>query len=494
MPRALNLSITSENFALACGVLWRFVGGHDPSAMEILLVDDDKATRQWLSSVLTAEGHTCHLARSPEEAETYLQQDHIQLALVDIYLGRANGVELLKRIKALQPDCDCVMMTAHASVETLAKAVRDGAAEYLGKPLRVDELLGCVERLKSRREAGTGPRDAAGDEPEGFEGTAIVGRSPRMLEVYRAIARVAPTEATVLIVGASGTGKERVARAIHEHSKRAGKPMTAINCGALAESVLESELFGHERGAFTGADAARRGLFESSNGGTIFLDEISETTPGFQVKLLRVLQEKQVRRLGSNTTTAVDVRILAATNADLMERIRAKQFREDLYYRLSVITIHLPSLEERREDIPLLARHFLTRFNEHNSRQATLRADTIDLLSQMPWPGNVRQLENLIERAAILSATGEIAPEDVQRCREAGMTSAPTAIPSVPGNSTSAAPASLTLKEAERQQIVRALQESAGNRSLAARKLGIERKSLYKKARRLGIDLDALGK
>jgi DNA-binding NtrC family response regulator len=461
--------------------------------MEILLVDDDKGTRQWLSSVLTAEGHTCHVARSPEEAEAHLQQNQVQLAFVDIYLGQANGVEFLKRIKALQPSCDCVMMTAHASVETLAKAVKDGAAEYLGKPLRVDELLGCVERLRSRREASTSPAPTS-DEPEGYEGTAIVGRSPRMLEVYRAIARVAPTDATVLIVGGSGTGKERVARAIHEHSKRASKPMTAINCGALAESVLESELFGHEKGAFTGADAARRGLFESSNGGTILLDEISETTPGFQVKLLRVLQEKQIRRLGSNTNTEVDVRILAATNADLMERIRSKQFREDLYYRLSVITIHLPSLEERREDIPLLARHFLARFNENNTRQVTLQARTIELLSQMPWPGNVRQLENLIERAAILSATGEIAPEDVEHCREVGM-------PSTPGNSAipaksngSGAPASLTLKEAERQQIILALQEAAGNRSLAARKLGIERKSLYKKARRLGIDLDALGK
>jgi DNA-binding NtrC family response regulator len=457
--------------------------------MEILLVDDDKATRQWLSSVLTAEGYICHAARDPQEAEAYLQQRNIQLALVDIYLGSANGVEFLKRIKALRPDCDCVMMTAHASVETLAKSVRDGAAEYLGKPLRVDELLACIERLKARREAAATRPAVQPEEPEGFQGTAIVGRSPKMLEVYRTIARVAPTDATVLIVGGSGTGKERVARAIHDHSRRAGKPMTAINCGALAESVLESELFGHEKGAFTGADAARRGLFESSHGGTILLDEISETTPGFQVKLLRVLQEKQVRRLGANTPIAIDVRILAATNADLMERIRAKQFREDLYYRLSVITIRLPSLDERREDIPLLAQHFLTRFNKLNSRQVTLRAGSVDLLSQMPWPGNVRELENLIERAAILSATGEISPEDVQHCLEATMSREAAISPAI-----SAPPAGLTLKEAERDQIIRALRESAGNRSQAARKLGIERKSLYKKARRMGIDLDAIGK
>lgn len=456
--------------------------------MEILVVDDDKATRQWLNSVLMAEGHVCYTARDPLEAEQQLQQHPIQLALVDIYLGNSNGVEFLNRIKTLQPECECVMMTAHASVETLAKAVRDGAFEYLGKPLRVDELLKCIDRLQERNHGADTPA-LAGDEPEGFEGTSIVGRSPRMIEVYRTIARVAPTDATVLIVGASGTGKERVARAIHDHSRRATKPMTAINCGALAESVLESELFGHEKGAFTGADAPRRGLFESSNGGTIFLDEISETTPGFQVKLLRVLQERQVRRLGANTAMVVDVRILAASNADLMERIRAKQFREDLYYRLSVITIRLPSLEERREDIPLLAQHFLARCNERNSREVTLHASAVELLSQMAWPGNVRELENLIERAAILSATDEIRPDDVERCREPSMSAAATA-----GGAVSAAAADMTLKEGERQQIIRALRESAGSRSQAARKLGIERKSLYKKAKRLGIDLDAIGK
>jgi DNA-binding NtrC family response regulator len=373
------------------------------------------------------------------------------------------------------------MMTAHASVETMAQSVKDGAVEYLGKPLRIDDLLGLVRRLENRRQSRSNGHAVAGEpEPEGFAGTAIIGRSPKMLEVYRSIARVAPTDATVLIVGPSGSGKERVARAIHAHSQRASKPMTAINCGALAESVLESELFGHEKGAFTGADSARRGLFESSNGGTIFLDEISETTPGFQVKLLRVLQERQVRRLGSNTYMPVDVRILAATNADIGERIRAKQFREDLYYRLSVMTIPLPALEERREDIPLLVRHFLKGFNERNARQVTVNEEATGFLTRMAWPGNVRELENLIERAAILSTTGEITAEDIERASGAGALS-----------STKVEEPAATLKGAERQQIVRALREAQGNRSLAARNLGIERKTLYKKARRLGIDLDA---
>jgi transcriptional regulator with GAF, ATPase, and Fis domain len=265
--------------------------------------------------------------------------------------------------------------------------------------------------------------------------------------------------------------------------------MTAINCGALAESVLESELFGHEKGAFTGADATRRGLFESSHGGTIFLDEISETTPGFQVKLLRVLQERQVRRLGANTSISVDVRILAATNADLMERIRAKQFREDLYYRLSVITVRLPALDDRREDIPLLVKHFLTRFNERNTRHISLGVDALGLLQQMSWPGNVRELENLIEKAAILSPTEVITPEVVESCREL-----PDAPPKSALAESTLPPQTLTLKEVEREQILRALRESDGNRSRAARQLGIERKSLYKKARRLGIDLDGVGK
>jgi DNA-binding NtrC family response regulator len=451
-------------------------------AIEILVVDDDKATRQWLCAVLEAEGYVCYAARNPQEAEDLLQRREVQVALVDIYLGTANGVGLLQRIKRLQPNCDCVMVTAHASVETMAQSIKDGAVEYLAKPLRIDDLVGLVRRLGNRRQAGSA---AVADEvePEGFAGTAIVGRSPKMLEVYRSIARVAPTDATVLIVGASGSGKERVARAIHAHSQRANKPMTAINCGALAESVLESELFGHEKGAFTGAESARHGLFEISNGATIFLDEISETTPGFQIKLLRVLQERQVRRLGSNTSMPVNVRILAATNADLGERIRARQFREDLYYRLSVITIHMPSLEERREDIPALVRHFLTRFNEHYARQVRVREEALGVLQGMDWPGNVRELENLIERAAILSTTGEITSEDVERARAAGALST--------GNEQSSC---ATLKGAERQQIVRALCESEGNRSLAARNLGIERKTLYKKARRLGIDLDAPGK
>ena len=303
-----------------------------------------------------------------------------------------------------------------------------------------------------------------------------------MLEVYRAVARVAPSTASVLITGASGSGKELVARAIHALSPRAEMIFTPINCGSFPETILESELFGHEKGAFTGADARRSGLFEATNGGTILLDEISETSLAFQVKLLRVLQEHKVRRVGSNTFTPIDVRIVAATNKDLSALIRTGQFREDLYYRLSVVTIQLPSLEERTEDIPLLVQYFLKRFNHRNQRQVNISEEAVKLLASMSWPGNVRELENLIERLAIFADMDEISAAEVERERARRSEATPAR-----EKSTASLPEKL--QEIERQEILRVLRESGGNRALAARKLGIERKTLYEKARRLAIDL-----
>jgi len=447
--------------------------------LQILVVDDDQSTGQFLSSVLGAEGYICRVANGREEAELLLHEGRFHIALVDIYLGTANGLDFLDRIKALQPDCDCVMMTAHTTVETVARSVAEGAVEYVGKPLLVDELLALVRRLEGRHRARAPKKKVATPEPEFAPDTAIVGRSPRMLEVYRSIARVAPGPTTVLIVGASGTGKELVARAIHIHSPRAHMPFMPINCGALSETLLESELFGHEKGAFTGAGTSRQGLIEGANGGTLFLDEVSETSLSFQVKLLRVLQEQQVRRLGSNAYISVDVRVLAATNRDLSELIRTGRFREDLYYRLSAVTIQVPSLDERREDIPLLVRHFLERFNRRNQRQVSITDEAIVRLSTTPWPGNVRELENAIDRLAIFSPTGEITAEDAGRQPARAV---------VPGPAEE--PPATTLLEMERQHILRVLRESDGNKSLAARRLGIERKTLYKKARRLGIDLE----
>jgi DNA-binding NtrC family response regulator len=318
---------------------------------------------------------------------------------------------------------------------------------------------------------------AAQDDDEGPE-TSIIGRTPKMLEVYRAIARVAPTDVSVLILGASGTGKELVARAIHDHSTRASMPFVPVNCGALPENILESELFGHEKGAFTGADASRPGLFEAATGGTLFLDEISETKPGFQVNLLRAVQEQKIRRVGSQKYTPIDVRILAASNRDLKKLIASGQFREDLYYRLSVVEIHLPGLEERREDIPLLVQYFLKRSNARNKRSVKISDDALRLLTTASWPGNVRELENLVERLAIFCASGEIGAADVENERRAASPNGAASLESAK-----------SLEDMERLHIARVLQENAGNKSRAARALGIERKTLYQKARRLGIDL-----
>lgn len=447
---------------------------------QILIVDDDRATAQWLQTVLSAEGYSCNVAHNSEEAEILLHERHMQLALIDIYLGEKSGLDFVPRIRAVHPDCDCVMMTAQATVETVARSVAEGAVEYLGKPLLIDELLTLVRCLESRHKAP--PAGPSGLEVEPSPDSAIVGRSPKMLEVYRAIARVAPSDATVFITGPSGTGKELVARAIHAHSPRAGRPFTPVNCGSLSETLLESELFGHEKGAFTGAVNRHQGLFEATNGGTIFLDEVSETSLGFQVSLLRVLQEKQVRRLGTSIQIPVDVRVLAASNRNLNALIQAGEFREDLYYRLSVVTISLPSLAERREDIPLLVAHFLDDFNQRNNRQVMLDADAVSCLTAMEWQGNVRELQNVIERLAIFSPGGRIRAEDVEREHPAKNDALDTEKSSTAGT--------VSLRDMEREHILKALQDAQGNKSLAARRLGIERKTLYKKARRLDIDLE----
>lgn len=443
--------------------------------LRILIVDDDESTRTLLSSVLTAEGHLCATTDSVTAAEAALRQQTFHLAFIDLYLGTSNGLNVLDLIKVLQPQCACVMMTALMSVETVAKSLGSGAIEYLRKPLLIDDLLAAVQKAQAGLTPAEGPVENEDAGPE----TSIIGRSAKMLEVYRAIARVAPADVSVLILGASGTGKELVARAIHDHSRRANMPFVPVNCGALPENILESELFGHEKGAFTGADSSRPGLFEAASGGTLFLDEISETKPSFQVNLLRAVQEQKIRRVGSYKYTAVDVRILAASNRDLSRLMAEGHFREDLYYRLGVVEIQLPSLEERREDIPLLVQHFLKRSNVRYKRSVKITDPALRVLMNSAWPGNVRELENLIERLAIFCTSGEIGVSEVEGERRAPAN----------GNENGATPSANTLEDMERQHIARVLQEHSGNKSRAARALGIERKTLYQKARRLGIDL-----
>lgn len=459
------------------------------SPLRVLVVDDDSATCLLLQAAAEARGHGCAYVRTEQEAENYARAHELDLVLIDIYLGSTSGIDLLQRIRVMQPNCYCVIMTAYISMETAAQSVSEGAVEYQHKPLLEDEFAAMLERAHSYREVRLTSRPpAAGAEPPHF--SSIIGGGAKMLEVYRTIARVAPSDAHVLITGASGTGKELVARAIHDYSKRKDKLFTPVNCGSLTETLLESELFGHEKGAFTGANAARKGLIETTDGGTMFLDEITETSTGFQVKLLRFIQEQQVRRLGSNKILPVNVRVLAASNREIEAMVAAREFRSDLFYRLSVVQITLPSLRERREDIPALVQHFLRRFNERNQQNVTIDTGATDALCRMDWPGNVRELENMVQRLAIFSSGGVIRANDVDRLRI--RTIEPLASTAAVGSAaTDSVPRKLDrLIDFEREHILRVLAESGGNRSEAARRLGIERKTLYKKAVRLGIDLN----
>jgi len=450
-------------------------------ALRVVVIDDDPGTCEFLRAIFTAEGHDCQTFLRADVAEQHLAANPADLVMVDVYLGAENGIDLLRRFRELQPRIYPVIMTANISVETAARAMSEGAVDYVSKPLTVDQVRAIASRADAFRQQREPSKEIqAPDEPD----SSIIGRSPKMLEVYKAIGRVAGSNVSVLITGASGTGKELVARAIHQHSKRKDQPFTPVNCGSFTETILESELFGHEKGAFTGAASAHRGLVEASDGGTMFLDEIAETTLSFQVKLLRVIQEQQVRRVGSTKYTAVDVRWLAASNRDMNQILKQGQFREDLYYRLAVVRIDLPALEERREDIPLLAGHFLRRFNEKNGLHVTLDPAAVQLLQQRPWPGNVRELENTVNRLAIFAPTGEITLADVEAETERAPDETEEVSPAAP-----AAPDRLL--ELERQHILQILKQTGGNRSEAARRLGIERKTLYRKALRLGIDLQS---
>ena len=449
--------------------------------LRVMVIDDEPGTCAFLQAAFAAEGHQCQSFVRPEEAEHYLANSEVDVAMVDVYLGPLNGIDLLSRLRAIRPELYPVIMTAHVSVETAARSVAEGAVDYVSKPLSIEQIRAICQRARgSRALKKARPEEAGGTE---VHDSAIIGGSPKMLAVYKAIGRVAASNVNVLITGSSGTGKELVARAIHRHSKRADQPFTPVNCGSFTETILESELFGHEKGAFTGANATHKGLVEASDAGTLFLDEITETTLGFQVKLLRVIQEQQVRRVGSNKYIPVDVRIVAASNRDVPELIRQGQFREDLYYRLAVVQIAVPSLDERREDIPLLVRHFLQQFNRKNEREVSIDADAVRRLQEMSWPGNVRELENTVNRLAIFAPTFRITRADVEaELRRTQASLHPE---------TAAAAAPDRLVELEREHIIRILKLTHGNKSEAARRLGIERKTLYKKAVRLGIDLQS---
>jgi DNA-binding NtrC family response regulator len=381
-----------------------------------------------------------------------------------------DGLGVLKQLATIQPDLPVVILTAFATIATAIEAVSAGASDYLSKPFRMEEIRIVVRRtLEARRLA----RENLQFRQElkvryGFD--TLVGQSHQMVEIYKLIARVARLETTVLIQGETGTGKELVARAIHDASARAARPFVVVDCAGLPEALFESELFGHERGAFTGAFATRRGLFETSGGGTCFLDEIGELTAPLQAKLLRTLQEHTIRRVGGNDPIPVDVRVVAATNRDLRKLVAEGEFRDDLYYRLNVVTIPLPPLRERPSDIPLLARHFLETFAHRTPRQVKrLAAEALALLVAYDWPGNVRELENVIERAVALSASETLVPDDFPP----HLRDEPTHAPRLPAGG-------MTLEEVKRWYVNKVLEEAGGNKLRAAELLGIDRRTLYR--------------
>ncbi len=443
---------------------------------EVLVVDDEQVHRYMLCSMLEEWGWSCREADDGVTAVEAVRQQPFDAVLMDVRMTNMDGMEALREIHAVNPAIPVIIMTAYSSVDSAVEAIKQGAHDYLTKPLDFDRLRETLEiAMGHRRQPETSGLQG---EPFGENGR-IIGSSPAMHVLWEMIIQVAPTEATVLINGESGTGKELVSSALHHKSLRADGPFIKVNCAALSENLLESELFGHEKGAFTGADRRRDGRFVQAQGGTLFLDEIGETSPAMQAKLLRVLQEYELQRVGGQETLTVDARIVTATNRDLENEVRAGRFREDLFYRLNVVVLDVPPLRERDGDIPLLADFFLHRFAGRNNRTVQgITPECMDVLNRYAWPGNVRELENAIERGVILMR-GEyldVAGLPIAIQRWAGMhPQQETEQPS-------------TLKEAEQLLIVKTLAETGGNRSEAARRLQITRKTLLNKLKKYGLD------
>lgn len=438
---------------------------------KILIVDDEPVVRDSLGKWFTEEGFTVRTVGSAQEALNSFQPHSWDVALLDIKMPGIDGIELQKRLHEVDPDLIVIVMTGYASVETAIQALKQGAYDYICKPFEPDELVHTINNALEHRRTKKEVVQLREHLQEAFPSAQIIGQSPAMKHVYELIEMVAPTDATVLITGESGTGKEVVARAIHEASPRRLMPFMAIHCGALAETLLESELFGHERGAFTGAQARRKGKFEAADGGTIFLDEIGDISLKTQTDLLRVLQDKEIVRIGSTAPFKVDFRCIAATNRDLEAMVKEGAFRFDLYYRLNVVSVHLPPLRERREDIPLLAEAFLKKHAMAMNKPITrISSDAMSLLLSHDWPGNVRELENALERALVIGKGPEILPSDF------------------PMQSNAPHPASgRRLEDVARAHIERVLEETGWNLTHTAEILAIDRSTLYNKIKSYGL-------
>lgn len=445
-----------------------------PVPARLLVVEDDAAVRNNVITCLELEGFQVDSVSNTRDALARLQAGAYEIVLSDIYLDERTGLDVLAAARAANPDCAVILMSGRGSMETVMAATRGGAFDYLAKPFDLEEMVEKIRNAEAmlarkRGEGEPGEEEVVIDDlPE----TDMIGSSSAMVGIYKDIARVAPTDATILIEGETGTGKELVARMVHKNSLRAAKPFVPVDCGSIPPSLLESELFGAMRGSFTGADRDRTGVFESANGGTVFLDEIGDIDPNFQAKLLRVLQEKEIRPLGSPRAKSVDIRIVAATNKNVHRLVEEGKFREDLWFRLNVVRVELPPLRERRGDIPLLVQFFLDKYNSRYGQGAKVVASGLQALESYTWPGNIRQLQHLMERLVILAPQGRIDEAAVRDAiAEAEHREAPVE----------------TLDDAKTEQIRKVLAATGGNKSRAAKILGIERKTLYRMMERLNL-------
>jgi len=443
---------------------------------EILVVDDEEIVRESLRDWLDGVGYDVAVAASAEEALEILKKKKFNIMLADLVMPGMNGIELMKEAKKIYPTLAAIIITAHATIQTATTAIREGAFDYIEKPFCPEKVELLIEKLVEHQELIEENISLRRQIKEKFRFEGIIAKSSKMLKIFELIKTVAPTNATVLITGETGTGKEIVARAIHHQSKRQNKPFIATSCAALAESLLESELFGHEKGSFTGAVGRKKGKFEAADKGTLFLDEIGEINANTQIHLLRALEEKKITRIGSNEEIAVDVRIITATNKDLRNMVSEGQFREDLYYRLKVVTIKLPPLKDRKEDILPLAEHFLKKYAEENNKDSvTFSPGVIEFMLNYSWPGNVRELENMIEHGVILSKDNAITmaelPQDIIH-------------PTIQKGK--------TIEAITKNHILNVLEETKGNISKAAAILGIRRMTLYNKLKKYDLTVNKI--
>jgi len=443
----------------------------DKQSAHLLVVDDDPVTVDLLREVLGKEGYDVATALSGEEAIARGMDTLFDIVITDVRMGDKDGMEVLRSFKKGAPETTVIMITAFGSIETAIEAIRQGAFDYISKPFKLDEIKFTIRRALEQRRLVQENRFYRQELLDKYQFKNVIGRTPQMFEVYKTIAKVADTKSTVLLYGERGTGKELIARSIHYNSHRNERPFIPVDCASLTETLIESELFGHVRGAFTGAVSTKRGLFEEADGGTVFLDEISNLSLAVQTKLLRFLQEHEIKRVGGTESIKVDVRVIAATNQLLEPLVKNGRFREDLFDRLNVVSIALPSLRERKEDIPLLATHFLQRFSEENHKNIShISPEALEILTRYSWPGNVRELEHTIERAVILSIHPIILPEDLPG----------KIFEEVKGTALMLLGKPLSLKEVERQYVLKVLEEVKGNKKKASEILGIDRTTLYR--------------